>query len=52
MKILRDQFGIIPALNFKAFYIVWSWPRGGMAWFFWGWGKSYRIGPVTVTFLR
>jgi hypothetical protein len=41
----------------KRWYIVWSWPRGGMSWFFWSWRamntfpeiKGWRIGPLTLS---
>lgn len=44
----KDQYGHMPAIIGDGWSIVWEWPRGGMAWFFWNWGGLYRIGPVTV----
>ena len=36
--------------------LVWDWPKGKMAWFFWNWRPSildraryWRIGPITLT---
>jgi len=48
MRILRDQWGAIPAIAGNGWAIVWAWPRGGMWWFFWNRGSSYRIGPLTL----
>lgn len=49
MKILpRDQYGRIAAILGKGWSIVWEWPSGRMAWFFWNEAGAYRLGPVTV----
>jgi len=38
----------ISAIVFKRWSVVWDWPHGRMAWFFWNYGGLYRIGPITV----
>jgi hypothetical protein len=45
----RDKYGVIPSVTVGRVTVVWSWPRGPMLWFMWGWGGgTYRIGPVTI----
>ena len=40
----------------KKSMLIWDWPKGKMAWFFWNWHISendnatyWRIGPITYT---
>ena len=44
----RDQWGVIPAITGAGWSVVWSWPRGSMAWFLWNERGMYRIGPLTL----